>query len=68
MAIRITIINEKYQKHDYLYKTLGTGIFNVVEGEKIKSCRIDIDVKSKKDIERVHTFLRSLSYSMEDES
>ena len=52
MAIRITITDFYGRKFENFYKRVGSNIVNSVRGRNVEKCRIDVDIESKKDIEK----------------
>lgn len=66
MSIRITIIHKHYKKKvDFLFKAIRNSIYSTLIGTPITQCRIDVEIKSKKDINVLRELLGDLEIWME---
>lgn len=66
MSIRITVTHKHYKKKvDCLFKTIRSSIYSTFIGTPITQCRIDVDIKSKKDITVLRELLNDLEIWME---
>lgn len=64
MAIRITTIDDFDKKKEHFYKRVSKEICNTVRGRRVSTCRVDVDIESIEDINRVRYFLDNLEASM----
>ena len=64
MATRITLTKtENKKKVEHFFKSVPKTLNRVAISYWISECRLDVDIKSIKDIERIENFLKQLKAS-----